>query len=521
MSYENPEQFVDKQSGQHFRRMQESITKAATSTIASYVDTYKRNQIRIQKITEEADKAALDAKNAVFQTSSKNSTIQFQNIDKKFSRLAELKKKNPNMLTDKERNFIRSMDTIGTRMYSSLENTTASSLAFKEQSGIKPGAQGSNDQFRNPDQYLTMSIMNGTIPGSKEAVFEEDENGNVVYSVVVKQGEKEVGRVLNKDMETTLFIDKVPNLQPQLNEAIAKAKAKLNIQSEFSPAYIKDGELAGKLMVGVNGKGVAVSEEVWNKALQAEIDLIVLGLAENDKSSFHNNITRTKNTKDDKGNIIKDDGKNLWEYDKDLSSDQNTNFTQELLKYANSEVEAVKAKNKVLRKTKAPTTDSTKSQQKFNDRVNFAKETLNEINFLMGDEKSQGSKNFTINKKGAFLTVLNKKRLASDSQIKNIEDIKPDFLEQKLGEGMTDEAATAAWEKASKDTELAYIRNGRIVPVDLSSSDAMNKSMLELLIPGIKPLERDKLAKTMKGNKSVKINGFGGEVVMDYSQFEE
>ena len=50
MSYENPEQFVDKQSGQHFRRMQESITKAATSTIASYVDTYKKNQIQIQKI---------------------------------------------------------------------------------------------------------------------------------------------------------------------------------------------------------------------------------------------------------------------------------------------------------------------------------------------------------------------------------------------------------------------------------------------------------------------------------------
>ncbi len=514
MSYENPEQFVDKQSGQHFRRMQESITKAATSTIASYVDTYKRNQIRIQKIREEADKEALDAKNAVFQTASKNSTIQFQNINGKFKRLAELKKKNPSMLTDKERNFIRSMDTIGTRMYSALENTTASSLAFKEQSAIKPGSQGSNDQFRNPEQYQTMMIMNGKIPGSKEAIFEEDENGNVVYSVVVKDADKkEVGRVLNKDMETTLFIDKVPNLQPQLNDAIAKAKAKLNIQSEFSPAYIKDGELAGKLMVGVNGKGVAVSEEVWNKALQAEIDLIVLGLGRNEKSSFHNNITRTKNTKNDKGDIVKDDLSNLWKYDEDLTPEQDTNFAQELLKYANSEIEAVKARNKVMLKAKESTTDPTKSQQKFNDKVNFAKETLNEINSLISDEKSQGSKNFTINKKGAFLTVLNKKRLDSDSQIKNIEDIKPDFLEQKLGEGMTDEAATAAWEKASKDTELAYIRNGKIVPVDLSSSDAMNKSMLELLIPGIKPLERDKLAKAIKGKE--------GEIVIDYSQFEE
>jgi hypothetical protein len=514
MSYENPEQFVDKQSGQHFRRMQESITKAATSTIASYVDTYKRNQIKIQKIREQADKEALDAKNAVFQTASKNSTIQFQNINGKFKRLAELKKKNPSMLTDKERNFIRSMDTIGTRMYSALENTTASSLAFKEQSSIKPGSQGSNDEFRNPDQYNTMMIMNGKIPGRKEASYEEDENGNVVYSVKVYDGKgKFVGDVINKNIEETMFIDKVPNLQPDINKAIEKAKAILNIESEFSPAYIKDGELTGKLMVGVNNKGVGVSADLWEKTLKEQVELIAIGLDHNEKSSFHNNITRTKNTKDDKGNIVKDDFSTLWEYDQDLTSEQNTNFSQELLRYANSEVESVKAKNKVMRKAKTPTTDPTKSQQKFNDRLNFAKETSNEINSLMGDEKSQGNKNFTINKKGAFLTVLNKKRLASDSQIKNIEDIKPDFLEQKLEEGMTGEAATAAWEKASKDTELAYIRNGRIVPVDLSSSDAMNKSMLELLIPGIKPLERDKLAKAMKGKE--------GEIVIDYSQFEE
>lgn len=510
MSYENPEQFVDKQSGQHFRRMQESITKAATSTISSYVDTYKRNQIRIQKIREQADKETLDAKNAVFQTSSKNSTIQFQNINGKFKRLAELKKKNPSMLTDKERNFIRSMDTVGTRMYSALENTTASSLAFKEQSAIKPGSQGSNDEFRNPEQYQTMMIMNGKIPGSKEAIFEEDENGNVVYSVVVKDADgKEVGRVLNKDMETTLFIDKVPNLQPDINKAIEQTKAILNIESEFSPAYIKEGELTGKLMVGVNNKGVGVSADLWEETLKKQIGLITIGLEGNQKSSFHNNITRTKNTKDDKGNIIKDDGKNLWEYDKDLSSNQNLEFDNELFKYANSEVESVKAKNKVMRKAKESTTDPTKSQQTFNKRLNFAKETLKEVNSLTGADERKGSKNFTINKKGAFLTILNKKRLDSDSKIQNIEDIKPEYIEQKLGEGKTDEEAAAAWEKESKNTELAYIRGGKIVPVDLSSPDAMNKSMLELLIPEIKALERNELAKAMNGKE--------GEI--DYSQF--
>ena len=353
MSYENPEQFVDKQSGQHFRRMQESITRAATSTIASYVDTYKKNQIQIQKIREQADKEALDAKNAVFQTASKNSTIQFQNIDAKFNKLAELKKKNPSTLTDKDRNFIRSMDTIGTSMFKSLENTTASSLAFKEQSSIKPGSQGSNDEFRNPDQYNTMMIMNGKIPGRKEASFEEDENGNVVYSVKVYDGKgKFVGDVINRNIEETMFIDKVPNLQPDINKAIEQTKAILNIESEFSPAYIKEGELTGKLIVGVNNKGVGVSADLWEETLKKQIGLITIGLESNQKSSFHNNITRTKNTKDDKGNIIKDDGKTLWEYDKDLSSDQNSEFDNELFKYANSEVESVKAKNKVMRKAK-------------------------------------------------------------------------------------------------------------------------------------------------------------------------
>ena len=110
--------------------------------------------------------------------------------------------------------------------------------------------------------------------------------------------------------------------------------------------------MSGKLIVGVNGKGVPVSEEVWNKALQAEIDLIVLGLSENDKSSFHNNVSRTKNTKNDKGDIVKDDFSNLWKYDEDLTTEQNTNFAQELLKYTNSEVEAVKARNKVMLKNK-------------------------------------------------------------------------------------------------------------------------------------------------------------------------
>ena len=163
-----------------------------------------------------------------------------------------------------------------------------------------------------------------------------------------------------------------------------------------------------------------------------------------------------------------------------------------------------------------------KSQQKFNDTVSFAVDTLNEVRSLAGGTKKQGNKKFTMDEQGAFLTVLNEKRLSTDSKIQTIEDIKSEYLDYKKGEGISDEDALSDWEAASPNTGLAYMRKGEIIPVDLSSPKAMSKTVIELLNPGIKAQELNKLLKAIDtGNKSVKTNGFGGEVVIDYSQFEE
>jgi hypothetical protein len=63
-----------------------------------------------------------------------------------------------------------------------------------------------------------------------------------------------------------------------------------------------------------------------------------------------------------------------------------------------------------------------KSQQKFNDTVSFAVDTLNEVRSLAGETKKQGNKKFTIDEQGAFLTVLNEKRLSTDSKIQKTEE---------------------------------------------------------------------------------------------------
>ena len=49
-------------------------------------------------------------------------------------------------------------------------------------------------------------------------------------------------------------------------------------------------------------------------------------------------------------------------------------------------------------------------------------------------------------------------------------------------------------------TDLAYrTSSGAIIPVDISDPKKLNNSMLDLLIPGIKPSERDRLLKAIIG----------------------
>ena len=136
-----------------------------------------------------------------------------------------------------------------------------------------------------------------------------------------------------------------------------------------------------------------------------------------------------------------------------------------------------------------------KSQQKFNDTVSFAVDTLNEVRSLAGETKKQGNKKFTMDEQGAFLTVLNQKRLSTDSKIQTTEDLKAEFLADRKEKKVSDEQALEEWESASPKTGLGYYRKGRIIPVDLSSPRAMSKTVLELLNPGIKAQELNKLLK--------------------------
>jgi len=152
---------------------------------------------------------------------------------------------------------------------------------------------------------------------------------------------------------------------------------------------------------------------------------------------------------------------------------------------------------------KAPDEDDpTSTQIKFNNKVNFANETLNEVLSSTGETKERGSKKFTLEEQGSFLTILNKKRLATDEKIVNTSDLESQFLSQYKADGFTQEEAKEAWKDQSPKTPLAYMRGKRVIGVDLSSPTTMRKTIIELLNPGIKAGEVDRILKATMSKKT-------------------
>lgn len=356
MSYRNPKQVVDTQSGQYVREMQQSLSNTTNKTIQGLSNIYLENQKKIKEIANEAAEATTKIENAVFQTKSKNSTIQFDSLNNQLNKFSDLKKQDPTKLTNKQRNFMRSMENIGTTMKNGLANTTASAISFKEQTDKGLGKDGGNDEFRNPDQYKVMSIMNGSIPGRKEANYEEDELGNVIYSVKVYDGKgKFVGDVINRNIEETMFVNKVPDLIQKKAKAIELVNAKLSLDSKFADAY-KRGDTFGP-----NGEGQKVNADDFEKGVAAQADNIQREMSDNDLASYWNNIIRPKKLtltqeaidaepnkyKNKKvGDEIKLD--NLWDYDVELTTEQRKTFGEAFTKDILGELGAVRAANKIM-----------------------------------------------------------------------------------------------------------------------------------------------------------------------------
>jgi hypothetical protein len=200
MSYRNPEQIVDTQSGQYIREMQKSVAasygKMAKEISAKYEQARKENLAR----EIDANKRVSKLSNDIFAKSVNNYSIDYtESSNQMLEEYNVYAKKDPTRLTSEERLFMRNVDNLGTTIKAQLENTSMAQQEYLEAAQIGVGNYGGLDAYNNPKVLKRNDIMYNwkSTPGSKQSVMDcsgldgckidiyaLDEEGNTIGSVI-------------------------------------------------------------------------------------------------------------------------------------------------------------------------------------------------------------------------------------------------------------------------------------------------------------------------------------------------
>ena len=309
MSYRNPTQYIDRQSGQIEQNLQKTLAGIGTGVVTSINKIHADNAAKTAAIRAEADKRVADAQNSIMQTQSKNPTADFGDLDSQLDLMNKLLMKDPAKRTAEEKTFINSMENIGDTMANTLKNTAMAQEATLDQVNKIPGTPGAIDPKENPELYAKLSVLANQSEGRTKAKYKINKNGQVVFSLDVykktKDGERFVGSVINDNVGTTQMPPVIPDVTKEMTEAINVTMNTNDFVSRFGE-YRKD---AGSF-VGADGKGTGykVTEDYFRKQLAPNADMVLAGLSPREKIRLYNNTL-------DKGN------KPDLDYDDDLTGE--------------------------------------------------------------------------------------------------------------------------------------------------------------------------------------------------------
>ncbi len=307
MSYRNPTQHIDRQSGQIEQNLQKTLSSIGTGIVSSINKIHAANAAKTAAIRAEADKRVADAQNSIMQTQSKNPTADFGDLDTQLEVMNGILLKDPAKRTASEKTFVNNMENIGENMANMLKNTAMSQEAMMEQVNKIPGTPGAVDPKENPELYAKMAVLSNQIEGSTKARYKTNKNGQIVFSLDVyqktKKGEKFVGSVINDNVSTTQMPPVIPDVTKEMTEAINMTMNTNDFVSRFGEYREAEGALVGK---DGKGTGYKVTEDYFRNQLKPNADMILAGLSPREKIRLYNNTL-------DKGN------KPDLDYDDDLT----------------------------------------------------------------------------------------------------------------------------------------------------------------------------------------------------------
>jgi hypothetical protein len=284
MSYRNPKQVVDTQTGQHYANLQKTIagsfgnyTNAVSAAAAKANDKRRKEEIENQK-------AGIAIRNKMFEdqskqrkdfgkdVSSKHPTINYDYSEVGIERMAFLKSKQTT--TPAENQEIFSYATMGSAYRASTINLLAGKEAFINGFNTLSYRYGAIDVNAPSDEVK--NNVNLYKLGSESLKYETKAyhkvNGSNTLDIfydVVRDGEKTVTH------SGTLSFDYiVPNFKPFVDQTIAENIGSFNYKDGNDPIY-KDGEklydTAGKLI------GVFPNKKIYKEKIRQSVSANLLG----------------------------------------------------------------------------------------------------------------------------------------------------------------------------------------------------------------------------------------------------
>ena len=235
MSYRNPKQIVDTQSGQYIRDMQKSLADTFSKYSGSINTIMKEQAKRNDALAAESQKRVNRISGQVNQVANANKAINFDQMYANLDTYDQYMKINPAKRTREMNLFIRGMDNSGINIKDKLANTVAAGEPFMEarKKGIGvPG--GIYSGVKNLKKYDVMYGFNQA-PGSKKMNYNPVTN-EFRISVLGGSGES-LGSSLNEDMEHLDTPQVVPDETKNMKELAAKVAARMDLKNPNSPAY--------------------------------------------------------------------------------------------------------------------------------------------------------------------------------------------------------------------------------------------------------------------------------------------
>ena len=511
MSYRNPQQVVDTQSGQHIQNMLKQITGATTGAIktiqANYKQREKENVERVQKLNSAQGKF-LNAYNAA---DIKNSATDWQTpLGGALTRHNELIKKqldSPLKFTTDNAKELSWLQTIPNQILEDAKQTEAKMQSYNDTMEIPPGDFDGIDKFVSPNLYKTLDVQGqvGSTAGRSIGTMEWDPVLSKGSTLVVSyDGE---GNKIGTDANRAFDLPVVPNPTKNMKEVgVGIKETKVNyykegVKTRRVPIKDSEGNVTGSYTQEYQEVDMArLIEDVRKKS-----DSYIIGIGAQPAVRLSNNkmleyIDKIKPMPGmpDLGDAFKiiDPDKATW--DRDATSKiidpylERTQiaYAKMLIKEQGLGVE--KPLRKVYDKTgDGKTTKLTAAKQKLNDQFQFTNKILNEVEEIQAKTGNPSAAD-------SFLSLTNKYIPAGEPKIEQLDDIKKRYIKYMTTVPKTPlskEEAEAAWQAQNIKTSLAYIKNEEVIPIDPSSAESRKSALEDLLITNPKILAKYNLSK--------------------------